>query len=477
MNAKAVATIGTAAITAAACAVNPATGERQLSLISEQQEVQMGREAAKSVRQTLGFVDDAQLQDYVGRVGSRLARGSERPELPWEFHVVDDPVPNAFALPGGFIYVTRGMLNLMTSEAQLASVLGHEIGHVTGRHSVNQLSKQQLAQIGLGLGSVLVPEVRPFQSLLGGGLGLLFLKYSRDHEREADTLGFEYIQEQRYDVTEFADVFRALEQSAPEGEGALPGWLTTHPAPGERVKTAEARAVEVGDVARARVGRDDYLRQIDDLVYGKDPRDGFFRDGTFYHPRLRFQVQFPSGWQTENLAEAVIAAAPENRAMIQLTLAGRRSPQDALAQFYQNTGVQPGSAARATVNGQPAALGQFQARTDQGVIGGLVGFVTYRNQTYQMIGYSAAQQYDEYATAFERAIRSFAPATTTNVLDVEPQRIDVVQLSNPTTVREFVRQRGSPVSADEIALINQVGDSNALLPAGLVKRIVGPSLD
>ena len=140
------------------CAINPATGQRQLSLISESQEVAMGREAAAGVGQTLGFVDDPELQGYVRQIGLRQAAASERPNLPWEFHVVDDPSPNAFALPGGFIYVTRGMLNLMTSEAELAGVLGHEIGHVTARHSVNQLSQQQLAQLGLGLGGILFPK-------------------------------------------------------------------------------------------------------------------------------------------------------------------------------------------------------------------------------------------------------------------------------------------------------------------------------
>jgi predicted Zn-dependent protease len=219
--------------TMSACATNPATGKRQLALIGEEQEIQMGREAAASVAQTIGLVDDKALQAYVAQIGQRAAEASERPNLPWEFHVVDDPTPNAFALPGGFIYITRGMLGLMTSEAELAGVLGHEIGHVTGRHSVNQLSKAQLAQLGMGLGSIFVPEMRPYQSLVGAGLELMFLKYSRDHEREADELGFEYMRKRGYDVGEFDDVFAALGRiGEQEGSGgALPSWLLTHPAP------------------------------------------------------------------------------------------------------------------------------------------------------------------------------------------------------------------------------------------------------
>ena len=141
------------------CATNPATGKPQLALISEQQEIELGRQNDQQVQQQLGLYPDPRLQDYVNRVGQKLAAASERPNLAWTFRVVDDPVVNAFALPGGHIYVTRGLMTHLTSEAELAAVLGHEIGHVTARHSVEQMSKQQLAQIGLLAGAILSPEL------------------------------------------------------------------------------------------------------------------------------------------------------------------------------------------------------------------------------------------------------------------------------------------------------------------------------
>ena len=177
----------------AGCATNPVTGQRQLSLISEGQEIEMGREGAAQVEAQIGLVDDAALQQYVQRIGKALASKSERPNLPWNFGVVNDPTPNAFALPGGFIYVTRGLLPLMQNEAELATVIGHEIGHVTAKHSVTQMSNAQLAQIGLGIGSILAPAVADrVGGLAGAGLQLLFLKYGRDDERQADELGFNY---------------------------------------------------------------------------------------------------------------------------------------------------------------------------------------------------------------------------------------------------------------------------------------------
>jgi predicted Zn-dependent protease len=462
------------ACTAAACALNPATGERQLSLISEEQEIQMGREAAANVAATIGLVDNAALQSYVQQIGAREAAVSERPRLPWEFHVVDDPAPNAFALPGGFIYVTRGMMNLMTSEAELAGVLGHEIGHVTARDSVNQISKQQLAQLGVGLGGIFFPEARPFGSLIGGGLELLFLKYSRDDERQADELGFEYMRKRGYDVSQFDDVFTALERSSEEQhQSALPSWLSTHPAPADRVKAAQERIAKAGPQPNAIVRRDVYLRHVDNLVYGKDPRDGFFRDASFYHPKLRFTITFPRGWNTQNLPQAVVAVAPDNRAAMQLTLAGNAPPETALQQFFRQQGVGAGRMVRDRINGEPAALAEFQAQTEQGVGAGIVGFITHADRTYQLVGYTPAQLYSTYAPTLEQAIRTFGPVSDPAILNVQPQRIDIVQIQNALTVGEFAQRFDSAVPAQTLAVLNQVPSADSRLSSGmLVKRVV-----
>lgn len=198
----------------AACATNPVTGDRELALVSEGQEVQIGREVAAGAEQQLGLVEDDALQAYVQRLGMQLAQASERPDLPWAFSVADDPTPNAFAAPGGFIFITRGMLALLRNEAELVSILGHEIGHVTARHSVAMMSRAQLAQLGLGIGSIISPTVAQFGDLAAGGLQLLFLRCGRDAERQADDLGYRYALEQGYDVREMTNVFAALQQSA-----------------------------------------------------------------------------------------------------------------------------------------------------------------------------------------------------------------------------------------------------------------------
>jgi predicted Zn-dependent protease len=461
------------AIALSACATNPATGQRQLALISESQEVEMGRQAAQEVQQTLGFVNDPELQAYVQGIGRALAAQSERPDLPWQFQVVDDPTPNAFALPGGFIYVTRGMMNLMTSEAELASVLGHEIAHVTARHSVSQISKQQVAQLGLGLGSIFFPTVQELSPLLGSGLSLLFLKYGRDDERQADELGFAYATRQGYSASEFGDVFEALGRAGGEEAGALPGWLSTHPTSAERVETARARAAQAGAQAGQRVGRDEFLRQIDGLVFGENPRQGFFRETAFYHPDLQFQLQFPPGWQTQNLQQAVVGVAKDGSAAIELTLAPAETPEQGLQRFASQKGLQFGQPVRRSVGGLPAVGAEFLAETQQGRLRGVAAFVQHGGRVYQIVGYGAASNYGAYASAIGTTIDSFRPVTDRAVLSITANRIDIVQLTREQTLAEFAKQFPSTVPIEQLALINHVPSASTRIPAGtLMKRVV-----
>ena len=230
------------------CATNPATGKRQLMLVTEAQEIEMGRQADKEVEASFGLYPDPKVQAYVARLGASLVAGSERPNLPWTFRVVDDPTVNAFALPGGFIYVTRGLMTHLNSEAELVSVLGHEIGHVTARHSASMISKQQFAMLGLGVGMIVRPELQQFGDLAQAGVGLMFLKFGRDAERQADDLGLRYLGRQGYDPQEAVEVFSVLERASQKtGEGRLPSWLSTHPAPEDRAQRLRA-AITAGNL-------------------------------------------------------------------------------------------------------------------------------------------------------------------------------------------------------------------------------------
>lgn len=459
------------ALLLAGCATNPATGETMLSLVSENQEIQMGQEAREAVRAQFGLYEDESLQQYVDSVGQALAAVSERPDIPWSFGVVDDPVINAFALPGGPIYLARGILAHFNSEAQMAAVLGHEIGHVTARHAVEQISRQQLAQIGYVAGMVAVPELRPFGDALGAGLGLLFLKYSRDDESQSDRLGFRYMTRAGYDPSAAVDMFQILERQRQETGQAIPEWQSSHPNPGNRVEAARERVAEAGNPGGV-VDREEYLRRIDGLVYGPDPRNGYFLEDRFIHPDLRFRIDFPGQWQRQNLPVAVRAISPDQDALIELTMA-EGSPSQAAQEFWNMQGVQRTGSASQTVNGLPAILGRFRAQTQQSVLEGLVMFVEHRGQTYRVLGYTTAQRFGRYSPTFEQTLTSFAPENDRGLLSVEPKRIDVVEVPSAMTAESFDQRYPSTIEFDELLMLNGWVAGERLSAGQLAKRVVG----
>lgn len=461
----------------AACSVNPATGERQISLISESQEIQMGKQADEDIVRSLGLYVDDGLQAYVERIGKDLAAESERPDLPWSFRVVDDPIVNAFALPGGYIYVTRGILAHLNNEAELAGVLGHEIGHVTARHSVERISKAQLAQIGLGVGMAVSEDFARFGDLAQQGLGMLFLKFSRDDERQSDDLGLRYMQRAGYDPREMTGVFETLARvSQAQGGGRIPGWLSTHPASENRVERITGR-LPATVPADALVARGRYLRQLDGLPYGPDPREGFFEGTTFYHPEFELQLDFPAGWKTSNQKTAVSAISPQQDAAVVLTLAGQSDVRDASREFFSQSGIQRGRDVGLAISGLPSVADEFSATTQQGAVTGIAAFVELDGRVFRLLGYSPADKYRERYSEMARAAGSFRPVRDRRILEVEAPRLDIVEVPRAMSLREFAQRQPSTVDLETLARINALDSVDARLEAGRpIKRVVGGTL-
>src|SRR5256712_4579176 len=377
-----------AGVGAGGCAVNPATGSRQLMLISESQEIAMGRDYDKQVAASIGLDPDSGLQRYMQQCGARRAPASERPNLPWSFRVVDDPVVNAFALPGGFIYVTRGILAHLNSEAELAGVVGHEIGHVPARHSASQMTKQQLAQVGLVVGSIASSEFGRYAGLASQALGVLFLKYSRDNERQADDLGLRYMRRVNYDPREMPHVFEMLARvSQAQGGGRVPEWLATHPDPeNRRGPIAQEIAALPQNFSGTAVNRDEYLRRLDGLVFGNNPREGYFKDNHFFHPELRFHLTFPDGWTTSNGKQSVVAVSPAKNAAVELSVAKERTVDAAASAFLTQRGFTSGYPARTSVGGGPAVSAAFAAATENGTLRGTALFLEHGGAVYRLGG-------------------------------------------------------------------------------------------
>lgn len=470
-----VAMVGAALAVAVGCAPNPATGRRELSLVSESQEIAMGQQAAAEVRQSMGLVPDSALQQYVRAIGLRLAKASERPNLPWSFDVVDDPAVNAFALPGGSIFVTRGILSYIQNEAELASVIGHEIGHVTAKHSVQQISRAQLAQGLLGVGSILSSEVAAVAGVASQGLGIMFLKFGRDAETQADDLGFRYSLNDGYDVRAMKGMFEMLGRvSGGASAGRLPQWLATHPDPENRIVKTEQRLAQITvDLSRAKLNRDLFVRNLDGMVFGENPRQGYFDQQRFNHPDLAFRVDFPAGWKTQNQPTAVVGVSAAQDAMFALSIPGKDAPSQSLAKFLSQPGIQSANQTTAAVNGMVAAAADFQATTqDSQVVAGRIAFVSYGGSTYQLLGYTKQAGIAAYRGVLAQTNQSFNRLTDPAVLAKQPMRFKLVRLSRDLSVDEFNRQNPSVVPAPTVAFLNGVDGVTDLLKAGTWARRV-----
>lgn len=461
------------AVVFAACAVNPATGRRELSLVSESQEISMGRDSDPQIVAEMGLYPDSSVQRYVRNLGASLAAGSERPDLPWTFRVLDDPTVNAFALPGGFVYVTRGILTHLNSEAQLAGVLGHEIAHVTARHSASRMSRAQLAQIGLGVGMVVSEQVRRMGDLAQQAMGLLFLRFGRDDELEADELGLRYMTRLGYEPAEMAGVMRMLDQNSQlsQGSGRIPEWLSTHPDPGNRVERINGHISATPEYARAStVERGALMARLDGMTFGTNPREGFVESGMFHHPDLGFRFQVPSGWRINNARSAVQVAPEDGSAVLELRVSDR-SGQEAARAFAARDGITAGITRASSINGLEALVLPFEATTENGNLAGEMTWVLHDGNTYALMALSTAQGWDAAAPALRGAVGSFARETDPGILGRQPMEVQVRQLSAPTPLPTFLRQFPSVEDDAVVAVINQV-DPGASLPAGPAKRVV-----
>jgi predicted Zn-dependent protease len=461
------------ALLLASCIRNPATGKLQLDLMSRDQEIAAGQQAKKETEQTLGiYQEKPQLNEYVATVGKAIAAVSNEPQDPFSYEIVNDSSVNAFALPGGPIFVTRGILGYLNSEAQLAAVLGHETGHVVAHHSANMMSKAELAQVGVGIGSILSPTLGSLAQVAGAGLQLLFLSYSRDDETQADELGFRHMTKAGYDPTQMLGLFTMLDGVSRQAGGAkTPDWLQTHPNPGNRLEMTQQRLkTELkGDPTGMKVKRDEYLKAVDGIVFGDDPREGYFKGDTFLHPSLKFQWTLPKGWAHQNTPQAVAGQSPKQDAIVELQAAGKMSPEEAAQKLFSQQGITQGKPV--DVHGAKIAR-TFQAQTQQGAVEGVVAFIPYQGNTYMLLGYTSQGGLATYGDTFLNSMGSFGELRDSSALDVQPARVKIVHLTAPMSVADFNAKHPSSIKPDLLALINGVQEGGQI-PAGYAKQVVG----
>jgi predicted Zn-dependent protease len=412
----------------------------------------------------------------VDDLGQKMVKISHRPKLKFEIKVMDSPVVNAFAVPGGYLYITRGILAYLNDEAELAGVMGHEIGHVTARHSAQQMSKAQLAQIGLAAGSIFVEGFDQYSGLAGQAVGLLFLKFGRDDERQSDQLGVQYSTKVGYDAHQMADFFHVLDEMSGGNNGGLPTFLSTHPNPADRVVTVK----KLADKEQKKypnqkfvINREQYLNHIDGIVFGNDPRQGFVENDVFYHPQLKFQFPTPAGWTINNLPSQVQMIPKDEKAAMVFKLEAADNEVQAAAKFISDNKLNVLSQKSVKVHGADAQEIIASANTQQGVLQLMAYFIKKDSNVYSFLGYSAQQDYPGYEVAFKTTMNGLRSLSDRNKLNRQPDRIKVRKVPSNTTLESALKSFG--INGDDLqkhALLNGAMPLNTQVQAGMLLKTV-----
>ncbi|TGE23750.1 peptidase M48 [Hymenobacter aquaticus] len=424
-----------------------------------------------------GLYSNATLQKLIDTKGQQMNKVSDRPG-DYGFTIVDSPVINAFATPDGHVYFTRGIMAYFNNEAQFAGVLGHELGHITARHGQKQQTRSTISSILLGVGSVVSPGlVGRFAQPLSQVVGLGLLKYGRDAENEADVLGVKYSTKIGYDAANMADFFQTLQRTeAQSGAGGIPTFLSTHPNSADRytrVKGLAAQAKQQAGSARLAVNRDTYLRSIEGLPFGEDPRQGFVEGGTFYHPDLKFRFPVPSGWKHQNSPEQFQMAEPNGKALMALVPAPGSSLDAAAEALVKQLSLQNAQASRTTINGFPAVAIQADQVTQEQSAKTLSYLIQDGKSIYAFIGLTAPASFGTYAPVFTQVAQGFARLTDASKLNRQPEKIRIKSVKTATTLSAALAANGVPSARrEDMAILNGM-QLTTKLPAGTLFKVVG----
>jgi len=464
----------------AACATNPVTGEREFTLMSEAQEIAMGRDSDAQIRAEMGVYNDPELAKYVSDIGLKLAKLSERPNLPWQFTVVDQPAINAFALPGGFIYLTRGILPFLDNEAELAGVLGHEIGHVTARHSVRQYTRTIGGVAAVGAIGIFVPGAGSFGQLSEQALGLLLMKYGRADELQADQLGARYEATGGWDpsgVPGMLATLGRLDEAAGERKG-VPNWLSTHPEPLTRV------AEIAPTVTTLKTGRTDFVtnregleRRLDGVIFGDNPEQGVTRGSTFLHPPLKFRIDFPAKWDVANSPQQVVAKAPDADVFMLLQVVAKPQGQtvrDVALAHMQAAGLRSVQGDRTTINGLDAFVGSYEGKIEGlGDVASRAAHIAHGGMYYMVAGLVAPAGFSQADGAFTTAIRSFRALTAAEAEAIRPFRVDFYTVREGDTWASLAERSAGAIRPTALAVMNQTAPDARPRVGARIKIVVG----
>lgn len=467
------------------CAVNPVTGKKELMFISEQGEQQMGAQNDPQIVAAFGLYPDDQLQSFINKHGQAMAAISHRPNLNYEFKILDSPVVNAFAVPGGYVYFTRGILAHFNNEAEFIGVLGHEIGHVTARHSARQMTNQYLMQGGFIIGMLASEEFAQYGELAMVGIQLLGLSFSRSHESESDKLGVDYSTQIGYDAQQMANFFSTIKRLQDNAGGqTVPNFMSTHPDPEDRYNRVDRLAKKEQSKypnKSFKVGRDSYLRMIDGLIYGEDPQQGYVADGKFFHPELLFEFPVPNNWNVANNPSQVDMVPKEQQDALMIFTFGRGNTlEEAAKAFIEEAQLSDAQAQRTTINGFEALkviARQANPRDPDPNKEARIQSYYVNDQEkgiiYAFHGMTYAPMYNSYRPIFDHSARGFQRLTDRRRIDVKAERIRIKTVPQNGTFTQAMNILGMPQSRyEELALLNGMA-LDSPVKKGMLVKVVG----
>jgi predicted Zn-dependent protease len=461
---------------AAACSINPVSNLPEVTLMTVEQEKKLGEDEAKKVEQQMGLLADDALTGYVDAVGQRLAKESPRQDVAYQFHVVDMPEPNAFALPGGYVYVTRGLLALSNTEDELAGVVGHEIGHVAARHTVQRVSRQGPFALITNLVSGVTGFFVPIVGNIVGGVGnlaqsLVFSPYSRSQESQADEVGQEMAAKAGWNplgLTTFLDTLGREEALVSDGP-RKPSFFDSHPATPDRVKNTTKHAKDLKQAQREPIApsRDAFLAKLDGLVVGQRAANGIVEGSTYRHPDLNFYVQFPASWTVDNTPVQLAAAPKEGGKAIALrAVAQGNDPLDGVRALEKATKSSLMSKTQTTtINGLPAAKMQVG---DSKVTADLT-WIAYGGMVYQLAGIAETRSFESVRPLFQSTVQSFRPLTPDERNGIREKRIRLVKAQGGETVGALAARSGSAWKASQVAVANSLKETDTLQQGQVIK--------
>ncbi|HKZ08046.1 MAG TPA: M48 family metalloprotease [Methylomirabilota bacterium] len=431
--------------------------------VSPREEQRIGREEAEEVERTVGLVRDPRVTGYIAAIGQRLVRAAGRADIAWQWNVADEPAPNAFAVPGGWVYVTRGLLALANREDEVAGVLAHEMAHVIERHSVRQAGAATPLAVLFGVPSGILGVVSPTLGGIVGGTGrlvagLTLAPYSREQEREADRIGVGLAARAGWDpgaLGEFLGVMERAEALSGATASGRRSFFATHPSTPERMAAIETVARSASRVSEAAMAasRAAFLGRLEGLVIGDNAAHGVFVGPLFLHADLDLALQTPAGWTTANTPKAAGAVAPEQAAAVLLQAVGRGNDPVAGARADGLTEPQVAKLRRFQISGLPAA--DLAATTRDRMYADLT-WIAHRGRIFRVTGVCHESDRGRYRPIFEQTAATFRPLTSEDRPRIVENRLRVRSARAGESVAEVVSRSGSTWPPPLAAVANGV---------------------